>query len=221
MVGDRARTRLLVREGTAAAEIVDAAAELGVEAIAMATHGRTGLSRLLIGSTTERVMRTAGCPVFVVRSREGGHLGRLARILVPTDFSERSADAISEAISLTRGHGAELVLLHSVVPLPWPVAGATQAEGFPLLGGELRRAAEQRLQSFRRDRIPVDLPCRLELTEGPAAEAILRFADAERVDLISMASEGHGSLKRFLLGTTTEKVVRHAPCTVFVARPRE
>lgn len=68
-IGDRAKVTTLVREGTPYVEIVKAAEEENVDLILLATHGRTGVKHALLGSTAERVVRTAPCPVLTIRSR--------------------------------------------------------------------------------------------------------------------------------------------------------
>lgn len=69
-IGDRARVTLLVREGTPYVEIVRAAEEENVDMILLSTHGRTGVKHALLGSTAERVVRSAPCPVLTIRSRK-------------------------------------------------------------------------------------------------------------------------------------------------------
>ena len=91
----------------------------------MGTHGRRGFDRLVLGSTTDRVMRKAACPVLVVSDpshrdlatdRDGQH--RLSRILYCTDFSNNSERARGYAISLAAEYGAELTLLHVAQSAP-------------------------------------------------------------------------------------------------------
>ena len=77
----QARVREDLRAGTPYREIVEAADEHNADLLVLGTHGRTGLSRLLIGSTAERVMRQAPCPVLVVRERGYGRAGHLRRAL--------------------------------------------------------------------------------------------------------------------------------------------
>ncbi len=111
--------QLVVHQGNAPRCILSVAQEESVEVIVMGTHGRRGFDRLVLGSTTDRVVRKAACPVLVVSDSshkalnvgpDGRH--RLSRILYCTDFANNSEQARSYAISLAAEYGAELVLLH-------------------------------------------------------------------------------------------------------------
>jgi len=75
-IAGKARCRTMIREGRAESEIVDAAQELGSDLIILSTHGRTGFERLLMGSTVEKVVRRAGCPILVVRPHEHDFIAR-------------------------------------------------------------------------------------------------------------------------------------------------
>lgn len=68
ILGDKIKPRVIVREGEAAHEILDVADEEGVDAIIIATHGRTGLAKIVFGSVAQRVVRRAKCPVVTIRS---------------------------------------------------------------------------------------------------------------------------------------------------------
>jgi universal stress protein A len=66
----KVRCQTMVRKGSAQIEIIDAAKELGCDLIILGSHGRTGVERLLMGSTVEKVVRRAGCPILIVRPHE-------------------------------------------------------------------------------------------------------------------------------------------------------
>jgi len=214
------RSRLLLREGFPAAEIVAAAAELDVDMIVTATHGRSGFKRFLLGSTAERVIRTAGCPVLVVRGRKGAEeRGRgYRKILVTTDFSERSKVAFPGAAVLAEESQGTVFLLHVVQPLPWPASEALQGDTNRVVREALRKEAMDRLAKLRAAEIPGHVRCEIHVLEGSPEEEIVRFATEQDIDLISIASEGHSGFKRLLLGSTTERVAQAAPCSVLVAR---
>jgi nucleotide-binding universal stress UspA family protein len=117
--------QLVVHQGNASDLILSFAQEHNVELIVMGTHGRRGFDRLVLGSTTDRVMRRACSPVLVVShpvhnvmttGPDGKH--RLSRILYCTDFSINSERGLHYAISLAAEYGAELTMLH--------VAGSAQ-----------------------------------------------------------------------------------------------
>jgi nucleotide-binding universal stress UspA family protein len=118
---DEVQPELAVREGVAADSILSFAQERKVDLIVMGTHGRQGFDRLVLGSVTDRVMRTAPCPVLAISqlSRDSSATGEerrrvhhLSRIFFCTDFSGASELALNYAISATAEYGAELILLH-------------------------------------------------------------------------------------------------------------
>lgn len=128
-------------------------------------------------------------------------------ILHPTDFSELSESAFRLACSLARDHGGRILVLH-VYPPPeshGEVVARRQPDGYE---EELRRVL---------DRVrPADpaVPVEHFLEEGPAAETILRFALEHGCDLIVLGTHGRTGLRRWLLGSVAEQVVRGAPCPV-------
>lgn len=211
------RSRLLVTEGMPSAQITGEAAELGVDMIVMATHGYGGFKRFLLGSTAERVVRTAACPVLVVRGKRAAEGKGYERIVVTTDFSEPAQSALPNALALAEADNGTIFLIHVVRPLPWPATEAIEADSHAQVSDALRKAAMERLQEIRDQAIPKGIKCEIHVLEGNVEEEIIRFATEQDADVISIASHGQGGFKRFLLGSTTERVVQGAPCTVLVA----
>jgi nucleotide-binding universal stress UspA family protein len=117
--GHGIQPQLVVRQGNASDCTLWFAQNENMEVIVMGTHGRRGFDRLVLGSTADRVMRKAACPVLVVSNPsqnamtvgpDGKH--RLSRILYCTDFSHNSEAARGYATSMAAEYGAELTLLH-------------------------------------------------------------------------------------------------------------
>jgi nucleotide-binding universal stress UspA family protein len=197
-------------------KIVELAGDPEVDLVVVGTHGRTGLARVLLGSVAETIVRHAPCSVLTVRpDREATPF---SHVLCPTDFSEASRQVIELASSLVRPGGTGLTLLHVVEP---PVAYSEEPYR-PELSSELekRSAAElDRRATELRSAIAVPIVTRTR-TGWPGAE-ILAALDRDRsYDLVVMGSHGRTGLKRLVLGSVAEKVVRHAPCPVLIARPR-
>lgn len=168
----------------------------------MATHGREGLSHLLLGSVTERVFQSSFRPVLCVRESE--HSGALPyrRIVVPTDLSLASRLAFPMAELFARQFGAEVLALH-VIP-----------EG--TLAPPVEVPSEAWLWKFMAQALP-GLEISAQVHRGRAWERIVETARLEKADLIVMATRGHDSLADRMIGSNTERVVRHAPCPVLVA----
>ena len=129
-------------------------------------------------------------------------------ILVPTDFSERSQYALGLAGALTRDYGARLVLVHVVVPQP-----IVYGEGvIPVEPEEYHAELRQRLDAITISGGDVRAERRLE--EGDAAAEILRVAREIDANLIVMGTHGRTGLRRLIMGSVAEQVMRRAPCAV-------
>lgn len=199
------------REGDGVAEVVlDYADEHDTDVIVMGTHGRRGFERAMLGSIAEKVVRRASCPVLTVPpTAEDGHI---ERILVPIDFSEHAALALAHASALAELFGAHLDVLHVLYNATVPSAYGMEPVGTlgPEVVGRSRAALAQMVEAAAPG---TSWEAHTEL--GYAASEIARFAERSGADLIVMATHGWTGLKHFLLGSVTEKVVRHAPCPVF------
>jgi nucleotide-binding universal stress UspA family protein len=200
--------------GTAAEQILAAAEAFHCGLIVMGTHGRTGLSRALLGSVAEQVARRAPCPVLTVKAPSPADAaGReIRQILHPTDFSERSQVALQFASWLARDHKARLILLHVVQP-PAVAYGEILTEG--IVDAE-KAAAMQRLTKLTPTVPGVKFEHRLE--EGDPAEQILHAAKAGPCDLVVLGTHGRTGLGRLVMGSVAELVVRKAPCPVLTVK---
>jgi nucleotide-binding universal stress UspA family protein len=187
-----------------------------VDLIVMGTHGRTGIRRMLVGSVAEKVIRHAPCSVLAVR---GGRDGTKAfqHILCPVDFSESSRYAIEIATKLAAPDGLGITLFHA---FDLPVRFS--AELPPDLIETMDRKASAYLERLASElRRKVNLPIALRTRIGSAgAQAISVLEHETTYDLACVGSHGRTGLSRVLLGSVAEKIVRHAPCPVLVARHR-
>jgi nucleotide-binding universal stress UspA family protein len=201
-------------EGHAATEIVRVADAAGANLIAMGTHGRSGLPRLLTGSVAAQVLATAHCPVLALRTGAAEPKGTEVRVILhPTDFSQASETACGVARLLARDHGARLVLLH-VAPIDVYLEARFAAELDPADRGAALDAMRQKL-----DGPDLKQPVGTSLARGDAAQEICRVAQNVAADLIVMGSRGRTGLGRFLMGNTAETVLSRALAPVLVVKP--
>jgi nucleotide-binding universal stress UspA family protein len=175
----------------------------------LATHGREGLAHLLLGSVAEKVIQHAFRPVLCVRRPDHGMALPYRRILVPTDFSVASRLAFPLAALLARRFSAEVLALNvapsfSVAAL----AGAPAPSAAPVSESTLRKYFHEDFEG---------LEVTAQVHRGSVWDGIVRVAREERADLVVMATRGHDSLADRVMGSNTERVVRHAPCPVLVA----
>jgi nucleotide-binding universal stress UspA family protein len=203
------RARCLVK-----VEVVESATAAVVEMVRgrraditlMATHGRRGLSHLLLGSVAEKVVEHAHTPVLCLKEATPASY---RRILVPTDLTLPSRIAFPMAAFFARAYEGEVTAVH-VVPPP-SVATLT---GIP--GPITPPPSDAEVWDFCRDDFR-GIPLRAEVHTGTTWEAIVQTAEKTRADLIVMATRGHDSLSDRVAGSHTERVLRHAPCPVLVA----
>jgi universal stress protein A len=134
------------------------------------------------------------------------------KILYPTDFSETGRHALELATSLARDRGATLVIVHVEEP---PMAYG----GGDLYYGVEEPSREELLKALGQV-VPTDpaVPCVHKLMIGDPAEAILKLAQEDQVELIVMGTHGRRGLTRLLMGSVAEAVVRRAPCPVLTVR---
>jgi nucleotide-binding universal stress UspA family protein len=224
--GQDVRTRLIVRIGDPAAVIVDTARARRSDLLVVSTHGRSGLTRFFLGSTAEAVVRHAPCPVLTVRRRVLARSGaalrpmseRINRILVPVDFSAPSEAAVRHAVEFAQRFGASLRLLHVVRRIEVPIRLARDA-------GRLQAAVyldgEERLTAWAQRVVPAGVEMKHVVAVGEPYEVITGMARQEKLDLIVISTHGHSGLNRLFLGSTAERIVRHAACPVLVIRRPE
>jgi nucleotide-binding universal stress UspA family protein len=199
-------TSHLVRGITPGETIVESASNLGSDLIVMGTHGRRGLSHMLLGSVAERVVRTATVPVLTVRSDATVNPDGIRRILVPHDFSEASATAIGHAVEWARAIEAEITLLHVVEPVVYPEFYSVDVLPDDLMG-RLTARSEKALETAAAD-LTESVPTRTAVAVGRAAETITAFADPDDFDLVVMATRGLSGIEHALLGSVAESVLR-------------
>jgi nucleotide-binding universal stress UspA family protein len=207
-----------VRCGPAAEVIVEAAESPDISLIAMATHGYSGLRRWALGSVTDRVVHGTSKPVLVVRGAKSALAEPivLKRVMVPLDGSPLATQALPLAADIAERARAELQLIQvvetSIEALP-PIVPLGRPD---LMPGEvlrmLRKQAGQQLDeqaAMLRDR---GLAVTARVVDGHVAEAIIDAATHQSVDLLVMATHGYSGLKRWALGSVTDKVL-HAGTT--------
>ena len=144
---------------------------------------------------------------------------RIKSILVPLDFSPPSKKALDYAVAFARQFKAKLTLVHVVEPVATPDFAAS----FPLAmeNDQSMAAAKKQLESLvKAARIPRSAVEKILVRFGRSFHEIAGAARTRKVDLIIISTHGYTGLKHALLGSTTERVVRHAPCPVLVVRQR-
>jgi nucleotide-binding universal stress UspA family protein len=148
---------------------------------------------------------------------------QLARIVCPTDFSPTSSRAVDYAATLAESFGAELVLLHIIPEMTYPIRSFGMSYSLEHIQEELHEKAKESLER-RADEAKQAKPglnVRCALRDGEAHEETLALATEESADMIVMGTHGHTGITHALLGSTAEKVVRLSSCPVLTVRGAE
>ncbi len=179
----------------------------------MGTRRRGGLDRLVGGSVAEDLVRHSACPVVTMQQPASAVMDR---IVVPVDFSDHSGLIITYGRELASNLGASLDVLHVVEEY-----SLAQVYGFETLAVNTPDVFERVLKSLEKlvaDAPGADVPVKCHAISGNPVEAIIRFAEEKGAGMIVTATHGHSGIKRFLLGSVTERVVRTASCPVFTVK---
>jgi nucleotide-binding universal stress UspA family protein len=199
-IGGQAALETLLLEATPVEGILMAAEEKGAGLIALGTHGRSGLNRLLLGSVAERVVRGAKVPVLTVRGGAAAACRMpFRKILCPVNYTEVARDSLRYAADLARRFGAELTVM-------------TSLEGGADGAGE--REQERRLCDWIPEEVQAHCTLRPVVRRGDAAEQVLRMAKEEGSDLVVIGAQHRPLLETTIFGTTSVRVMRHAACPV-------
>ncbi len=221
-VSDRCKgisTRFTTHVGNPASVILDTAEEEACDLIVMTTHGYRGLTRWVLGSVAEKVLRNAACPVLVLREDRP-----IQHILIPLDGSKLSEEAIAPAIELAERVDAAVTLLHVDDSLSvMDHASLDAIEQFePGMAEQMRVGYADRSETYLRnlrDSIDTFVPVNTRSMLGKPADEILDVARREACDLIAMSTHGRSGVRRWVYGSVTEKVLRSGDTPLLIVRP--
>ncbi|WP_267643818.1 universal stress protein [Haloarchaeobius amylolyticus] len=182
-----------------------------VDCIVMGTHGRTGFDRYVLGSVTERTIRTASVPVVTVHEETAMPAeAAFERLLVPTDGSESAMAAAEHAATFASAMDADIHVINAVDTTAAP-GGVESA----YITDELENAGEQAIERLGAHiESSGGTVTKSSVVHGSPYRAIVEYAEENDVDCIVMGTHGRTGLDRYLLGSVTERVVRLASVPV-------
>jgi nucleotide-binding universal stress UspA family protein len=216
---------LAAEAGDPVKTIVDQALEVSADVIVMGTHGRSGFERFMIGSVTEKVLRKAPCPVMTVPPQAPATLPAevlFKRILCPIDFSPSSLQALGFALNLARQADGVVTLVHVLEWLPEEEPPVYASFNVPEYRQHLVDDTHRQLQALVAQESRTWSAIQEVVTNGRPHREVLRLAADSQSDLIVMGAQGRGGVGLALFGSTTQQVVRAAPCPVLTVRgPRQ
>lgn len=208
-----------IETGAIAPTIARLADTNGADLVIAATHGRSGFKRLLLGSVTEQLIRTIGCPFLIVTppekriTRDTIDMFAVKKILVGCDFSKDSSHAVTVGFSLAQEFQSALHLVHVMEPfayedalMPDPMTADVQND----LYAHLNRKLEILVPEEARNWCNVTTDC----LAGKPFDELVKYALLHAVDLIILGIRGHGLVETLFLGSTTDRIIRRASCPV-------
>jgi nucleotide-binding universal stress UspA family protein len=214
-----------VEKGKAEDTIIEKAATDKAMLITMATHGRSGLNRFLLGSIAEKVLRGAANPLLLIRATEDGKPAgeaMLKSVIVPLDGSELAEAVLPLVADMAKKLDLEVELFRAY-HIPYNVYAGDEgfyAGNYDELLASVRDEAKEYL-----DKKASDLK-RLGVTkvtcvtkEGFAGDEIIALGRKTADNLIAMSSHGRSGVNRWMLGSVAETVVRHSGDPVLITRP--
>lgn len=209
--------------GIPSQQINSVAADSSADLVVLGSYGRTGLAHIALGSTAERVVRGAPCPVLIVREVEGAHrpvkdqrsstTPRISRILTPVDFSTCSLDALDYAVGIAQMFRAAITILYVMEPVFFDLDVAV---GRILQEPEKHEQAQSRLAELVDRLAQRGLSIQSAVRGGITADSIL--ACALGCDLIVMGTHGRRGHSQLRTGSIAEAVLRRAQCPVLTVK---
>lgn len=220
---DGAAIERQVSAGDPAEVIANVGSDRGAEAIVMASHGRGAVGRALFGSVADRVARISPIPVLILRvADQQGAMPDVQRIVAPLDGSELAKQAIPRAIALARQFNAPVHVVRAIdaaalLPVAPGVFGAS-----PIISAEVADQIWAEAETDAKSTVNEAI-AEIEKAGIAATGAILNgspfFAISDALqpgDLVVLTSHGRGGVRRWLLGSVAEKLVREAPAPVLL-----
>ena len=217
-------TKCTLEKGKAEQMIVETAAADKGTLVTMATHGRSGMNRWLLGSVTEKVLRGATNPMLLIRATEAGKTdgeATLKSIVVPLDGSELAEGVLPAVAELAKTLKLGVVLFRAY---SIPTSAYAGGEGYYAVNyEELLTAMREEAVDYLEKRTEAVKKLGIAnvsyvAKEGFAADEIISLARKSPDNLIAMCTHGRSGVKRWVLGSVTETVVRHSADPVLVLR---
>ncbi len=210
-----------IRTGEVAESINGLVKEIGVDMVVISSHGRSGVSRLLLGSVANQVLQQATCPIMVIHPIEGvtPAVPKFKKLLVTLDgseFAERVLPYVKASVIFE-----SVVLLISVPQVP-------EAEMYGAVINEIRELrehaeteAKEYLEGVSTNLQKAGVNTTVIVTGSRPAQTIVSIAQKEKVDVIMMATNGRGGMDSLIIGSVAERIVQNTDCPVFLVPIRE
>lgn len=209
------KVRTVLLEGRPAQRLLEFVEEQKVDLILLSSHGKAGLSRWSVNSVVRKIVQRANRSAMIVRGYKAAEMEALAaaryeRLLVPLDGSQRAECALSPAVTLTRAHGAELLVGHVVIrpeiPRQLPLTDEDRAliDRFVERSKELSAGYLDQLHG----RLSLEFEAKLRVDEDVAA-ALHEMVDEESADLVVLCAHGYSGKTKWPFGSVTTSFIEY------------
>jgi nucleotide-binding universal stress UspA family protein len=213
-----------VERGKAADVLIEKGEADTAMLIAMATHGRSGLNRFLLGSVAEKVLRGSANPLLLVRATEeakGEGEAVFKTVIVPLDGSELAESVLPMVADIARKLNLEVLLFRAYHIPSYAYAGD---EGYAVNYEELVSGVRDEAKEYLKKKVAEVKKLGVEAVsfstkEGFAGDEIINIGRNTPGSLMAMCSHGRSGVNRWLLGSVAETVVRHSAGPVLITRP--
>ncbi len=205
--------------------IMDYAKANDIDLVVMGTHGRGGFGRFMLGSVANKLVRRSPSPVLTVNPRASDDAAPedpvTTGVLAPIDFSQYARTALRAAKTFAHTYDVPLHLLFVAEKRTVPTFRDTGIPGIGVVGvdEDIVENAKPALDTLNHDVGGPTVDARYHVRRGAAADTVAEVAEEQDLNLIVMATRGLSGLDRWMLGSTTERVVRTSTCPVLTLRP--
>ena len=203
--------RSLVKEGTAAKQIIATAEEEKADLIVLGRKGQSAIERLFLGSVANQVLRSSPVPILLTKKKRGKP--RFDKVLVPTDFSAQEDIERDYAWKIAKPFDSELTLLYVLELHDHEFPPRVLDSMFEMVLKKLKSRKKREKEGIR---IKEDVYRAVN-----AAVGIVDYAETHKYDMIVMSTCIHTALERFFLGSTTEKVISYSQIPIFAIPPAQ
>jgi nucleotide-binding universal stress UspA family protein len=216
-----AKVKSLVEKGKAEDVVIEKAAADKNTLIVMATHGRSGIQRWLLGSVADKVLHGATNHVLLVRANDGGKTdgeAALKTVIVPLDGSTLAEQVLPFVVELAKKMKLEVILMRAYALPP-----AISAEDYSYYSAELLDHLESEARDYLQGKVNEIKQMGIEnvssvVNTGYGAEEIITLGRHTPDNFIAMRTHGRSGMQRWVLGSVTERVVDHSGDPVLIVR---
>jgi nucleotide-binding universal stress UspA family protein len=195
--------------------------ELGADLLVMSTHGRSGISRFMLGSNASALIQLLHLPVLLLRPQalERGDLPEVRRVLVTLDGSSFAERVLPWVQRVSEATSAQVLLL-AVPEVPEPSLYGAMADVVDELRAKAEANARRYLERVAVQLLDAGMAVQFLVEGSRPATTILDVAERNQVDLIMLATRGRGGMERLMLGSVADRVVHHSRCPILLVPAR-